>query len=44
MKFNEKIKYLFLGMFVMALFSTMVVPAMAAMLQKQITVSTGLYQ
>lgn len=41
MKARQKIKYLVLGMIIMAVFSTMVVPAMAAMIQKQITVATG---
>ena len=41
MKGKEKIKYLVLGMIIMAVLSTMVVPAMAEMVQKQITILTG---
>lgn len=42
MKNIQKFKYLVLGMIIMGVFSTMVMPAMADMLQKQITISTGI--
>lgn len=41
MKNSQKFKYLVLGMIIMGVFSTMFGPTMAAMFQKQITVSTG---
>lgn len=41
MKTSQKIKYLVLGMVIMAVFSIMVVPSMADTVQKQISVLTG---
>lgn len=41
MKANQYTKYFVLDMVTMGIFSTMIVPSMAAMIHKQITVSTG---
>lgn len=42
MKVKQKTKYyLVLGIVIVAMFGIMIVPSVAAMLQKQITVSTG---
>ena len=41
MKANQYTKYFVLDMVTMGIFRTMIVPSMAAMIHKQITVSTG---
>ncbi|NLK44698.1 MAG: hypothetical protein GX300_09930 [Tissierellia bacterium] len=41
MKTIQKVKYLVLGMLIMVLFSIVVLPSLAAIYEKQITVSTG---
>ena len=41
MKVKQTKYYLVLGIVIVAMFGIMIVPSVAAMLQKQITVSTG---